>query len=152
MSDDNRMTIRLYNPVQGYSALIEAFKWAKAMLMAGHRLIADIRAETRSDRQNRFLHALIGDVSKQGEWMGKKRTPAEWKVLFVSGHSVVTNEGAEMIPGLEREFVNIRESTATMSRKRAASLCEYVLAYCANNGIELREAKQWIDPETGEVY
>ena len=102
-----------------------------------HRLILEIRPETRSDRQNKLLHALFGDVSKQSEWMGKRRTPAEWKVLFISGHAVITKSGAELLPGLEGEFVNIRESTALMSKKRGASLIEYSVAFCAMQGIEL---------------
>jgi hypothetical protein len=35
--------------------------------------------------------------------------------------------------------VNIRESTALMSRARSASLIEYAMAFCVDNGIELSE-------------
>lgn len=114
--------------------------------MAGHRLVLEIRPETRSDRQNRLLHALFSDVSRQVEWMGKKRTPAEWKVIFVSGHSVATKSGAEIVPGLEGEFCNIRESTAHMTKARLSSLLEYVMAWCVANDVELRESAQWMEP------
>jgi hypothetical protein len=40
-----------------------------------------------------------------------------------------------MVPGLEGEFVNLRESTALMSKARAASLIEYALAFCAMHGV-----------------
>ena len=82
---------------------------------------------------------------------GQKRTPAEWKVLFVSGHSVATKQGAELVPGLEGEFLNLRESTARMGKARMASLLDYVMAWCAQNGVELRDARQWVDEETGEI-
>lgn len=76
------------------------------------------------------------EIAKSGiEWQGKKRTAAQWKVLLVSGHAMATQEGAEIIPGLEGEFVNIRESTALMSIKRGASLIEYTLAFCAMHGV-----------------
>jgi len=147
------LSIRLWNAQQGYQALLEAFKHAKAWLTSGHRLIVDIRPESRSDAQNRLLHALIGDVARQAEWLGKKRTPIEWKVLFVSGHSVATKKGAELVPGLENEFVNLRESTARMGSQRISSLIEYIYAWGALHDVEWRDAKQWlVDADTGEIY
>ncbi|MCY1239174.1 NinB protein [compost metagenome] len=104
--------------------------------MAGHRLRLTVKEETRTEGQNRFFHKLAGEVAKSGMlWQGKKRTAAQWKVLLVSGHAIATQEGAEIIPGLEGEFVNIRESTALMSIKRGASLIEYTLAFCAQHGV-----------------
>lgn len=101
---------------------------------AGHRVVIDEPRRTAS--QNDHFHALCGDIAKSGiKWMGKPRTPKQWKVLLVSGHAVATKEEAEVVPGLEGEFVNIRESTALMSVKRGASLIEYTLAFCANNDI-----------------
>ncbi len=149
---EERITARLYNPQQGYQALVTAFAQAKSWLMAGTRLVLEIRPETRSTQQNRLLHALFYDVAKQAEWMGKKRTPAEWKLLFVSGHSVATKEGADMVPGLEGEFLNLRESTAKMSKARMGSLLDYVMAWAAMNNIELKESQQWlVDPDSGEI-
>ena len=49
--------------------------------------------------------------------------------------TVELKEGVEMVPGLESEFVNLRESTARMSKKRASSLIEYSVAFCAQNGL-----------------
>lgn len=147
-----KLTLRLYEPVQAWKAVQQAWQFAKGWLIGGGgRLVMEVRQETRSDAQNRLLHALFNDVSKQAEWLGKKRAPAEWKVLFVSGHSVATKQGADMVPGLEGEFLNLRESTARMGKARMASLLDYVMAWCAQNGVELREARQWVDPETGEV-
>ena len=71
--------------------------------------------------------------------MGKRRTSAQWKVLLVSGHAVATKEGAEVVAGIEGEFINIRESTALMSKKRSSSLVEYAIAFCATNDIPLSE-------------
>ena len=147
-----RLVLRLHNAQQGHAAIQQAWEFAKGWLVAGGaRLVLEVRPETRSDRQNRLLHALFADVAAQALWMGQKRTPAEWKVLFVSGHSVVTKQGADLVPGLEGEFLNLRESTARMGKARMASLLEYVMAWCAEHGVELRDARQWVDPETGEV-
>ena len=143
MSDDTKITLRIWSPESAKDAMTKVWESVKAWVRDGHRIILEIRQETRSDVQNRFLHALINDVSRQSKWMGQTRTPAEWKVLFVSGHAQATNLGAEMVPGLEGEFVNLRESTAKMSRARCASLCEYILAFCSANGVRLVESEQW---------
>ena len=148
----DRLVLRLHNAQQAHSAIQQAWAHAKGYLMAsGAPMVLEVRPETRSDRQNRLLHALFADVAAQALWMGQKRTPAEWKVLFVSGHSVATKQGAELVPGLEGEFLNLRESTARMGKARMASLLDYVMAWCAQNGVELRDARQWVDEETGEI-
>ena len=141
----------LLDPQQAKQALDWLYAQAKPWLMAGHRLVVEVRPENRSLDQNSKFHAICADIAKSGmQWAGKERSAEQWKVLLVSGHATATKLGSEMVPGLEGEFVNVRESTARMSRARASSLIEYALAFCAANGIELREAHQWLaDPETG---
>ncbi len=102
--------------------------------------IVTISEPTRTLEQNAKFHAICSDVAKQGSFMGRKLTALQWKTLFVSGHSIATERGADIVPGLEGEFVNIRESTATMGVRRKSSLIEYTLAWCAENGLALREA------------
>lgn len=111
---------------------------AVGMAPEGHAVT--ISEPTRNLDQNAKFHAICTDIARSGmEWAGKRRTADQWKVLLVSGHAVATKEGAEMVPGLEGEFVNVRESTALMSVRRSASLIEYALAFCANNGVALSE-------------
>jgi hypothetical protein len=99
--------------------------------------IVTIKEPTRTIEQNAKLHAIFSSLAKSGlTWAGKPRTLEQWKVLLVSGHAIATKQGAEMVPGIENEFVNIRESTAAMSKPRLASLIEYAEAFCAQNGIE----------------
>lgn len=133
-------TLRLWEPVQARKACEAAYAYAKPLVITGHRLTLTIKPETRSLDQNAKFHALCADIADSGiEWAGKPRTAAEWKVLLVSGHSVATKEGAEIVPGLEGEFVNIRESTAHMTRARGASLIEYTLAFCAAHAVTIRD-------------
>lgn len=104
----------------------------------GWRVVFD--EPRRSLDQNAKFHALCSDIAMSGaQWAGKRRTAAQWKVLLVSGHAVITKEGADIVPGLEGEFVNIRESTAAMSKRRGASLIEYTLAFCAAQGVDVRD-------------
>ena len=68
----DRLTISLREPVQAHTAVGEAWLFAKAMLIAGHRMIVEIRPDTRSDAQNRLLHSRIGDIAKEAmdAWTG----------------------------------------------------------------------------------
>ena len=103
-----------------------------AVQNAPESFIITLKEPARTCEQNAKFHAICSDLAGT-EWAGKPRTAAEWKVLLVSGHSVATKEGADVVPGLEGEFINLRESTALMSKKRGSSLIEYAVAFCASN-------------------
>jgi predicted butyrate kinase (DUF1464 family) len=96
-----------------------------------------IEPPKRSLEQNDKFHALCSDIAKVVPFAGKMRSAVEWKVLLVSGHAMATKLGSEMVPGLEGEFVNIRESSARMSVARLSSLIEYTTAYAITNGVTI---------------
>ena len=109
-----------------------------AVREAAAGLVVQIKEPTRNQEQNAKFHALCSAIAKSGyPWAGKPRSAAAWKVLLVSGHAVATKETAEVVPGLEGEFINIRESTALMSKTRASSLIEYSVAFCVMNDVPL---------------
>lgn len=115
----------------------------EAVRSAPDGYIVTVKEPKRTDAQNRHFHALCGDIANSGmKWAGKPRNAGEWKLLLVSAHSVSTNEGSEILPGLEGEFINLRESTALMSKKRGASLIEYTMAFALTNGVELVETEK----------
>lgn len=114
----------------------------QALHMAPPGYVVTIAPPTRSGEQNAYLHSLLTDLARSGlEWAGKRRTMEEWKAIIISGHAVATGGGGEVIPGIEGEFVAIRESSAHMSVARAASLITYLLAFCDMHGVELRETR-----------
>ena len=111
-----------------------------AIMAAGDNHVVTITLPTRSNDQNSMFHAICSDMAKSGHtFAGKPRKLDEWKALLISGHAVATGSQGEVIPGLEGEFVAIRESSAKMGVARAASLITYTLAYCDTNGIALTE-------------
>lgn len=110
---------------------------AHAIAYAPEGWIVEIKEPKRSLDQSAKFHAICADVPRVKEFAGKFRTPEQWKVLFVSGHAIATRNGSEMVPGLEGEWCNLRESTAKMSTARMASLIEYCIAYCAGNDVRL---------------
>ena len=109
---------------------------------AEHPWVVEIKTVTRSLEQNAKFHAICGDFAEQGTYMGRQLSLAQWKVLFISGHAKATGLGADVVPGLEGEFVNLRESSAQMSVSRMASVIEYVIAYAADQGIPLSDFKE----------
>lgn len=112
----------------------------QAVAEAPEGFVVRIEPPTRTSEQNAKFHAICSDMARAGfEWGGKRRSAEQIKVLLVSGHAQATKEGSEIIPGLEGEFVSIRESTALMSKKRGASLIEYALALCSMKRIPLRD-------------
>lgn len=102
--------------------------------------IVTIDPPRRTINQNAAFHALCGDIAASGfEWFGKKRTAEEWKVLLVSAHSSATKQGCDMVQGLEGELVQLRESTARMSKARGSSLLEYATAWAVSHGIKIKD-------------
>jgi len=89
--------------------------------------------------QNAKFHAMCGDISKQKKYLGRKLTLGQWKILMISAHSIETGLGADVVPGLTGEFVNLRESSAGMSIRRMASLIEYTACWGTQNDVQFRE-------------
>lgn len=105
-----------------------------AVMSAPENFMVEVKPRNRSLDQNAMLHALFTEAAKNHTWHGRKLTATQWKVLFISGHAIATGLGSDMIPGLEGEFVNIRESSASMSIARMTSLIEYINAWMAEQG------------------
>lgn len=111
-----------------------------AVAEAPANYVVTVRPATRSSDQNAKFHAMCSDLAKSDlTWAGKRRTLDQWKALLVSAHAVATGTGGEVVPGIEGEFVAIRESTSRMGVRRAASLIDYTEAFCVSNGVELHE-------------
>ncbi|MFS9649362.1 recombination protein NinB [Enterobacter hormaechei] len=95
----------------------------------------------RNIDQNAKFHALLGDIARQVTWCGKQLKPEQWKVLLISGHAVATKQEAEVVPGIEGEYVNIRESSAEMSVGRMANLIEYTMAWAASQNVRFTDRR-----------
>ena len=73
-----RISLPLFNPQQAHQGITHAWTdCIKPMLMAGHRLMLEVKKETRSSAQNRRLWAMLTDVSQQVDWHGRKLTAEE---------------------------------------------------------------------------
>jgi hypothetical protein len=131
-----RIVLTLWNPQQAYQAIQEAWKRAKSMLFAGHRLVLEVRPETRSSEQNARMWAMLTDVSRQVEWYGKRLTPEDWKHVFSSSLRKL-----DVVPNIEGTgFVALGLSTSRMTKGEMSDLMELISAFGAERGVA------WSDP------
>lgn len=138
----DRLTLSLWEPTQAHRALTHVWANAKAALMAGHRLTLELRPEKRSDAQNRLLHALLSDISKQKEWAGAKRDVDTWKRLLTAAWLRSRGEPIEMLPALDGNGIDIVfRKTSQLTKTECAELSEFVMAWAITNDIKLQEPR-----------
>ena len=144
MSD--RINLTLFEPVQAHKALTQTI-WplVKANLIAGQRMTIDVKPETRSLAQNARLWAMLGDVSKQVDWYGRKLSPTAWKHVFTAA---LTKQ--DVVPGIDGGFVVLGKETSKMTRAEMTELQELMEAFGVQQGVRF-SAPDYIDYETGEI-
>ena len=134
-----RTIVTLYNPVQAHQVLKDVWPHIKALLMAGHRLVLEVKPETRSLSQNARLWAMLTDVSEQVEWYGRKLTPDDWKNVFTAALSK-----QDVVPGIEGGFVVLGKATSKMTKSEMAELQTLIEAFGAQRGVKFT-APDWVE-------
>jgi hypothetical protein len=144
MTDRIKMT--LLEPVQAHKVLTQQI-WPliKASLMAGHRMVVEVKPETRSLAQNALLWATLDDISKQVDWYGRKLTAEEWKHVFTASLAK-----QDVVPGLDGGFVVLGKSTSKMTKGEMSELQELMHAFGAQKGVRFT-APEYVDPENVEI-
>ena len=139
-----KITLKLWSPTQAAKDLPGVWAWIKAMTVAGHRLVLEIRPEKRSDAQNRLLHACLSEISKQVEWAGCKRDVDTWKRLLTAAWLRARGEHIEMLPALDGHGVDIVfRRTSQLTKAECAELSEFVMAWAAERGIVIHAPEGW---------
>lgn len=103
----------------------------KSMTMAGSRMILELKPETRSLEQNSRLWAMLGEVSEQVVWHGRKLSPTDWKCVFSA-----SLRKQDVVPGLDNGFVVLGLSTSKMTRAEMADLQTLIEAFGAQQGVK----------------
>ena len=141
MSD--RVVIRCREPAQAHRALTtEIWPLLKAHLLAGRRMSVELRQESRSPAENRLLHALLQQISREVEWAGKRRNVETWKRLLVAAWCRARGEHVELLPALDGHGVDVVfRRTSQLTRAECAELIEYVMAWCAEHGVDVGDER-----------
>lgn len=93
---------------------------------------------TRNGSQNARMWAMLGDVSQQVDWYGRKLAPEDWKHVFSASLRKL-----EVVPNLDGTgFVALGMSTSRMSKREMSDLIELLFAFGAERGVEWSEPKE----------
>lgn len=126
-----KLSIRMWEPQQAKKAL-DGVVWnqLKAMLMAGHRMVVEVKPETRSLEANARMWAMLAEISHQVEWYGHRLTSEEWKDVFSAAM-----KRAKVVPGLDGGFVVCGQSTSRMTRAEMSEMQTLMEAFGAERGV-----------------
>jgi len=145
------MTVTLFNAQQGYQQLLAVWHQAKAMLIAGHRMVLTLTPANKSREQEEKYHAMIGDISKQAKHLGSSWKPEDWKRLLLDKFARETNRThGKVIPNLDKTgVVEVGLQSRKFSVADGSEFIEWLFAWGTENGIEFSGEK--VDQETGEI-
>lgn len=136
-----RMTVTMFNAKQGHQQLLSVWTQAKAMLIAGNRMVLTLAPETRSIAQNARLWAMLTDISQQVNWHGRKLTPEEWKHVLSA-----SLKKQDVVPGIDGGFVVLGLSTSKMTRAEMSDLQTLMEMFGAQQGVRF-SAPDFVDGE-----
>ena len=130
---------------QQASALMHSL-WpkVKAALAAGRKLTLEVKDASKSREQEEKYHAIIGDIAKQAQHMGAKWSPDDWKRLLVDLYCVEKQlPNGKVVPSLDMTgIVQLGMQTRHFTKEQASEFVEFLLAWCAENGIELNDTQK----------
>lgn len=126
-----KLSIECVNPVQAHTAMTKSI-WPqlKGALIAGQRMVLEIKPATRSLEQNARLWAMLSDISRQVDWYGRKLTPDDWKHVFSAAL-----KKQDVVPGLDGGFVVLGLSTSKMTKAEMCDLQTLMEAFGAEKGV-----------------
>lgn len=107
--------------------------------------VLELREPKRSDDQNDAIHGLIDQIIKQRPiHNGIRMDKALWKASFMQA----LGEEIRFIPTLDGDGVfPIGLSTRELGKNRFSELIEFVLAWCAREGLTIKHFDDAMDGE-----
>lgn len=93
----------------------------------------EIKAAKRTLPQNDLMWAMLTDIATQKEHNGRKYTPDQWKVIFLSA----VGREVQFIPSLDgKTFIPWGRSSSDLSIKEMGDLIDFMSAWGAENGVK----------------
>lgn len=135
------MKYDLIDPQQATALMQSLWPKVKTALAAGKKLTLEIKDASKSREQEEKYHAIIGDIAKQAQHMGAKWDAEDWKRLLVDQFSRDRMMyGSPILPNLDNTgIVQLGVQTRKFTKEQASEFVEFLLAWCADNGVELNE-------------
>lgn len=110
-----------------------AHSWIEKAVRESKGMVMEVRDGKRSDAQNAALHGLITQIIRQRPiHNGIRMDMALWKASFMQA----LGEEVRFVPTLDGDGVfPIGLSTSALPKDRFSDLIEFVLAWCAREGL-----------------
>lgn len=97
----------------------------------------EVKAAKRTLPQNDRMWAMLTDVAQQLEWHGKRRTPDDWKLLFLDA----LRRELEVVPSLDGSgSVVLRgNSSSDLSKGEMSDLIELIFEFGARHSVVFQD-------------
>lgn len=106
----------------------------EAVKQAPEGYCVEIKPKNRSIEQNARMWAMLGEISKQVDWYGRKLTPENWKDVFSAAL-----KKQDVVPALEGGFVVLGQSTSKMTVKEMTELQELMSAFGVEHDVRFSQ-------------
>ena len=134
------MKYDLDSPEQATTLMQSLWPKVKTALTAGKKLTLEVKDASKSREQEEKYHAIIGDIAKQAQHMGAKWDSETWKRLLVDKYCRETGLNSQIMANLDNDgLVQLGFQTRKFTKDQASEFVEFLLAWCSENGIELKE-------------
>lgn len=108
----------------------------------------EFKAAKRTLPQNDRMWAMLTDISAQKEHHGKKYTPDQWKVIFMSA----CGREVQFIPALDGSgFIPWGQSSSDLSKDEMSELIEFMMAWGTENGVVFHDGVERQTQETASA-
>lgn len=128
-----KLQATLSDAQSGHATWCAMWPQVKASLLAGNRLHAEVKTETRSIAQNSRMWSMLADLSKQVDWYGQKLTDEEWKDVLSA-----SLKKQRAVPGIDGGFVILGQRTSKMTVAEMVELQDLIEAFGAQRGVAFR--------------
>lgn len=108
---------------------------AECIATAPDGYVVTVKPASRTLDQNARMWAMLGDVSRQVEWYGKRLTSEDWKHVFSASLRKLS-----VVPNLDGTgFVALGLSTSRMTKRELGDLIDLMTAFGNERGVEWSE-------------
>ena len=106
--------------------------------------VVTIKDQDRSGEQNKALHAMLSDISRQVDHAGRKWDVLIWKRLLTAAWLREAGDQPQLIPAVDGHgFDVIYERTSKMTVKQCAELITWVECFGAEHQVRWTQKDNW---------
>ena len=135
------MKYKLYEEKQAHGVILLVWPKIKEIIQSGKKVILEVTEESRSNPQNKKFHAIIGQIARQAEHAGAKWDAEAWKRLLIDQWAKDTGRSrGDVVASIDGgDVIQLGIQSRKFTKAEGADFIEWLLAWSAQNGIDIRE-------------